>query len=227
MSFRFFDIGKFDRKTSFTLFKIKMHAVLVQNSLHKPLTGVKPIDMKADQWKEIDEQARSLIHLYLADEILREVIEERTAKEVWDKLEALHLENIRANKLLKKQCLYSLRMEKGITTATVASVTSHINDFESIVTDLENLDVKYDDETKALLLLRTLPCSYEDFVDEIVYGKDTISLDEVKSSLLKISSSESSSQFRSRSRKRDFVCWNCGKIGHIRRNCDELNEFII
>ncbi|KAG5607544.1 hypothetical protein H5410_029036 [Solanum commersonii] len=117
--------------------------------------------MKADQRKEIDEQARYLIHLYLADEI-----EERTAKQVWDKLEALHLE-------------------------------------------------------KALLLLRTLPCSYEDFVDEIVDGKDTISLDEVKSSLLKISSTESSSQFRSRSRKGEVVCWNCGKIGHVRRNCDE------
>ncbi|KAL3369338.1 hypothetical protein AABB24_009928 [Solanum stoloniferum] len=110
-------------------------------------------------------------------------------------------------------------MKQGTTTA---SVTSHINDFESIVTDLENLDEKIDDGTKALLmLLRTLPCSYEDFVDEIVDGKDTISLDEVKSSLLKICSTESSSQFRSRSRKGDVVCWNCGKIGHVRRNCDE------
>uniref|UniRef100_A0A3Q7HGA5 CCHC-type domain-containing protein n=1 Tax=Solanum lycopersicum TaxID=4081 RepID=A0A3Q7HGA5_SOLLC len=217
MSLRLFDIGKFDRKTSFTLWKIKMHAVLVQNSLHKPLTGEKPIDMKADQWKEIDEQARSLIYLYLADEILRQVIEEKTAKQVWDKLEALHLENIRVNKLLKKHCLYSLRMKKGTTTA---SVTSHINDFESIVTDLENLDEKIDDETKALLLLRTLPCSYEDFVDEIVDGKDAISFDEVKSSLLKISSTESSS----RSRNGDVVCWNCGKIGHVSRNCDYSNS---
>lgn len=216
MSMRLFDIGKFDRKTSFTLWKIKMHAVLVQNSYHKALTGEKPIDMKDELWKEIDEQARSLIHLHLTDEILRQVIEEKTAKELWDKLEALHLENIRSNKLLKKQCLYSLRMKEEGTTC----LTSHINEFESIVTDLENLDELIDDETKAFLLLRTLPSSYEDFIDAFVCGRDTISLDEVKSSLLK-NSSESSSQFRSRSRKRHVVCWNCGKIGHIRRNCDE------
>lgn len=157
MSIILYDIGKFDRKTNFTLWKIKMHAVLVQNSLHKALKGEKPFDMEDEIWDEIDEQARSIIHFYLADEILCEVINEKTTKKLWDKLEALHLENIRVNKLLKKQCLYSLRMKEG------TPLTSHINEFESIVTDLENLDEKIDDENKALLLLRTLPSSYKHF----------------------------------------------------------------
>ena len=42
---------------------------------------------------------------------------------------------------------------------------SHINDFNKLCLDLENIDVNYDDEDKALVLLRSLPRSYETFVD--------------------------------------------------------------
>lgn len=108
---------------------------------------------------------------------MHKVINEKTTKELWDKLEALHLENIRANKLLNKQRLYSLRMKEG------TPLSSHINEFESRITDLENLDEMIDDENKALLLLRTLPSSFEHFVDSIVYGNDTISLNDVKDAL--------------------------------------------
>ncbi|KAE8715970.1 hypothetical protein F3Y22_tig00110156pilonHSYRG00076 [Hibiscus syriacus] len=48
--------------------------------------------------------------------------------------------------------------------------------------DLENIDVKMEDEDKALLLLNSIPKSYEHFKDAMLYGRvQTISLDEVQS----------------------------------------------
>ena len=43
------------------------------------------------------------------------------------------------------------------------SLSFHIDEFESIIMDLQNLDVIIDDEDKALLLLCSLPHSYRHF----------------------------------------------------------------
>ena len=63
------------------------------------------------------------------------------------------------------------------------SLISHIDEFESIIMDLQNLDVIIDDEDKALLLLCSLPHSYRHFRETMLYRKDTISLRDVKFSL--------------------------------------------
>ena len=44
-----------------------------------------------------------------------------------------------------------LRMIEG------TSILSHLDKFDSLVMDLENIDAKIDDEDKALLLLCSLP----------------------------------------------------------------------
>ena len=49
--------------------------------------------------------------------------------------------------------------------------------------DLRNLDVKVDDEDAALILLVSLPSSYENFVESFVVGKDSLTLEEVKAAL--------------------------------------------
>ena len=45
--------------------------------------------------------------------------------------------------------------------------------------DLENIGVEYDDEDKALVLLHSLPKSYENFVDILQHGREMISLEDV------------------------------------------------
>ncbi|KAK3225248.1 hypothetical protein Dsin_005110 [Dipteronia sinensis] len=62
-------------------------------------------------------------------------------------------------------------------------VQEHVDEFNRIVLDLKDIDVKYDDEDLALILLSLLPSSYEHFVDAMMYGRDTLSLEDVKSSL--------------------------------------------
>ena len=44
---------------------------------------------------------------------------------------------------------------------------NHISVFKEIVSDLQSMEVKYDDEDLALLLLCSLPSSYTHFRDTI------------------------------------------------------------
>lgn len=55
----------------------------------------------------------------------------------------------------------------------------HIDEFNKFCLDLENINVKYDDEDKALVLLHSLPRSYEYFVDILQHGRDKLSLEYV------------------------------------------------
>ncbi|GJU53550.1 zinc finger, CCHC-type containing protein [Tanacetum coccineum] len=67
-----------------------------------------------------------------------------------------------------------LREVTGETTAA-----GHINEFNKIVLDLVNIEVKFEDEDLALLLLTSLPASYEHFVDTLLYGREALTLEDV------------------------------------------------
>src|SRR5438045_8540762 len=68
-------------------------------------------------------------------------------------------------------------MEEGST------VKGHLDAFNSIIIDLGNVDIKVDSEDQALILLCSLPRSYDAFIDMLLYGKDSISLEDVSSAL--------------------------------------------
>ena len=64
------------------------------------------------------------------------------------------------------------------------TVTEQLADFNKILDDLENIEVKLEEEAKAFLLLNSSPKSFEHFKDAILYGKDQdITLEEVKTSI--------------------------------------------
>ena len=72
------------------------------------------------------------------------------------------------NKLYLKQQLYDLKMVEG------SDLSQHINVFNQIIGDLKRVDVKFEDEDKALMLLNSLPTSsiYENLVTNLAWGKD-------------------------------------------------------
>ena len=74
-----------------------------------------------------------------------------------------------ANKLRLKERLFTLRMCEGTL------IQSHLDEFNSIINDLENLDVKTDDEDKAILLIVSLPPSYQQFKEIMLYGNYPVS----------------------------------------------------
>ena len=59
----------------------------------------------------------------------------------------------------------------------------HISTFKEIVADLETMEVKYDEANLGLILLCSLPSSYSDFRNTILYNHETLTLDDVDESL--------------------------------------------
>ncbi|CAK8565582.1 unnamed protein product [Lathyrus sativus] len=112
-------------------------------------------------------------------------------------------------------------------------VYDHLSVLNGIVSELETIGVKIDDEDKTLRLIWSLPSSYEHIKPVLIYGKETLSFEEVAS---KITSEErrlkgeenTSSNSVLVARGRSYVkknnemgvtCWKCGKLGHIKYKC--------
>jgi hypothetical protein len=84
-----------------------------------------------------------------------------------------------ANKLRPKERLYTIHMSKG------TSMQPHLNKINSIIVDLESLDVKIGNENNAILLIVSLPSSFKYFKEIMFYGNHTsLCFENVKSNLL-------------------------------------------
>ena len=60
---------------------------------------------------------------------------------------------------------------------------THISVFKDIVADLTSMEVKFDNEDRTLLLLCSLPPSFNNFRDIILYSHDTLTVSEVYEAL--------------------------------------------
>nr|GEW86344.1 retrovirus-related Pol polyprotein from transposon TNT 1-94 [Tanacetum cinerariifolium] len=76
-----------------------------------------------------------------------------------------------------KKKLYTLYMQVG------RKIFEHIDEFNKIVFDLANIEVKFEEEDLALLLLTSLSASYEHFVDTFLYGREALTLEDVMTTL--------------------------------------------
>ncbi|KAK4431088.1 Retrovirus-related Pol polyprotein from transposon TNT 1-94 [Sesamum alatum] len=64
-----------------------------------------------------------------------------------------------------------------------ADLAQHVNIFNQIITNLARLDVSIEDEDRAMILLCSLPFSYEHLVTTLTYGKETIKVDEITANI--------------------------------------------
>ena len=132
--------------------------------------------------------------------------------------------------------------------AKAADLAQHIHTFNKIISDLFRIDIKFDDENKAMMLLSSLPASYEHLVTTLLWGKETLEFEEISGALLdhyqqKQNSGESFGEglmvkdnqecgrekhrnhsfarghSRSKSKSKTVKCYKCQKKGHIKRDC--------
>ena len=103
-----FDIQKFDGVINFSMWQIRMNAILIQNGLKKALLGreKKPQDMKEETWQELNEKALTAIQLCLADEVLDKFSTEKTASSLWKRLQDHYLKKSFTNQLILKQYFF-------------------------------------------------------------------------------------------------------------------------
>ena len=135
------------------------------------------------------DKAHNNIILSLGDGVLREVGDQTTTTGLWKKLEDLYTKKSLTKRWSTKKRLCTLQMEKG------SSLTTNIDAFNKIILDLEGINVKIEDEGKHIILLSLLPPSYEHFVDTLLYGKYSLTMQDVKEAL---SSKESSKKLEIR-----------------------------
>ncbi|PRQ56251.1 putative RNA-directed DNA polymerase [Rosa chinensis] len=254
-------------KDNFTLWQRKMKSVLILQGLYEAILEIenKAANMADKVWQKMDKKAKSFIELHLADHVLVHVLasagENMNSKETWDYLEKVYagrvhvgenmgsnktLDNVKevdADKLFLKDELYSLWMEEG------RDLQDHLNKFQICVANLSKVDVMYKDEEKALMLLRSLPASFEHFITRLVSGKDSLKYGEITEAIqsyFKMSRETESSQeggihvkgkeTSQWTSKKDISgnkgtskskekykkgCFKCGATDHLKRNCRE------
>ena len=79
--------------------------------------------MEDDEWMDLDVQTKAIIILCLSDEVLYNVMNEKTTASLWYKLESLYMTMSLSNKLFLKKQLYNFRIKEG------TPVLQHLNAF--------------------------------------------------------------------------------------------------
>lgn len=235
-----FELEKFDGKNDFGLWRLKMRALLVHHGVVDALAGEAnlPTELTDKEKKDVLEKAHSAIILSLGDRVLREVSKETSAAGIWLKLESLYMTKSLANRLYLKKRLYTFQMTSG------KSLEDHTDEFNKLILDLENIEVTLEDEDQAIIFLASLPQSFEHFVDTLMYGRDTLSMEEV---LAALNSKELKKRndvreeagdglfVRGRPEQRSFKgkngsrskskfkrkCYICSSEKHLKRDCPE------
>ncbi|GJS59265.1 hypothetical protein Tco_0654049 [Tanacetum coccineum] len=152
-----FDIDKFDRKNDFGLWKIKMRALMGQQGCDAALETL-PANMEAGEKDALMKKTYSTLILCLGDRVLREVIS-------------------LANRLYRKKKLYTYYMSPG------TKLGDHIDEFNKLTLDLANIDIEIEDEDQALMLLTSLSSSYENYVETLLYGRESLTMEDVLATL--------------------------------------------
>jgi len=119
----------------------------------------------------------STSQLCLTNEVMYNVMDKETATRLWSRLETYMTKSL-SNKLYLKKQPYELHINEETT------VLEHLNFFNKVISKLLVVDVKIDEEDKALILLNLLPESYDHIVTTMLYGKETLILEEVTSTLI-------------------------------------------
>ncbi|GJZ94011.1 hypothetical protein Tco_0666214 [Tanacetum coccineum] len=170
------DIEKFDGKNDFGLWQIKMCALMVQQGCDAALETLFA-DMEAGEKASLMKKAYSTLILYLGDRVLWEVTKETSVTGIWMKLSSLYMTKSLANRLYLKKKLYTYYMSPGM------KLGDHIDEFNKLILDLANIDIDIEDEDQALMLLMSLPSSYENFVDKLLYVRESLTMEDVLTTL--------------------------------------------
>ncbi|RVW22925.1 Retrovirus-related Pol polyprotein from transposon TNT 1-94 [Vitis vinifera] len=147
-------IEKFDG-TDFAYWRMQIEDHLYGRKLHLPLLGTKPESMKAEEWALLDRQVLGVIRLTLSRSVAHNVVKEKTTADLMKALFGMYEKPSANNKVHLMKKLFNLKMAEN------ASVAQHLNEFNTITNQLSSVEIDFDDEIRALIVLAFLPNSWE------------------------------------------------------------------
>ena len=142
-------IEKFDR-IDFGYWRMQIEDYLYGKKLHLPLFRVNPESMSAADWNLLNRQVLGVIRLTLSRSVAHNVTKEKTIVELMVALSRMYEKPFANNKVHLMKKLFNLKMTESMT------VTQHLNEFNTITTQLSFVEFDFDDVFQALILLASL-----------------------------------------------------------------------
>jgi hypothetical protein len=146
--------------SNYSIWKTRMEDILYCKDLFDPIEmeGVKPISTTNEDWNKMNRKAVGYIRQWIDQSVFHHVAKEVDAYSLWQKLESLYERKTAQNKAFVIRRLVNLKYKDG------HSVTEHLSNFQGLLNDLSTMKLALDDEVQALLLLSSLPDSWETLV---------------------------------------------------------------
>ena len=139
--------------TDFVYWRMQIEDYLYGRKLHLPLLGTKSESMKAEALLDI--QVLGVIRLTLSRFVAHNVVKEKTTTDLMKALSGMYEKPSVNNKVHLMKKLFNLKM------AEKALVAQHLNEFNTITNQFSYVEIDFDDEIHALIVLAYLPNSWE------------------------------------------------------------------
>ncbi|GJY50218.1 retrovirus-related pol polyprotein from transposon TNT 1-94 [Tanacetum coccineum] len=114
--------------------------------------------------------------------------------------------------------------KKATVPYSCKKLSKHINEFNKLIGNLANIDVDIDDEDQALMLLTSLQSSYDNFVETLLYGRESLTLEDVLSDH-RDNQGRGSSRSKSKGKGTyKLKCYICYSEDHLKKDCPKKNK---
>ena len=123
--------------------------------MHLALLGMKPETMNDEDWNLLDRQVLGVIRLTLSRSVAHNVVKEKTVVDLMKVLYSMYEKPSANNKVYLMTKLFNLKKAEG------TPIAQYLNEFNTITNQLSTVGIEFDDEVCALILLASLPNSWE------------------------------------------------------------------
>ena len=167
---------------NYSIWKSKMRDMLVCKDLWLPVLhgASKPENIDTLTWDAMHLKTSAYIRCFIDMSLYNNFGDETKANELWRKIESMFQTKNALNRVSVFRKLVRLRYQDG------SSMAEHLNTFQGLISQTVSLDIPLANEVLTLLLLGSLPDSWETLV--VTLGTATqqkeLTLDMLKSSLL-------------------------------------------
>jgi hypothetical protein len=167
--------------------------------------------------------------------VAHNVVKEKTTTSLMVALSSMYKKPSANNKVHLIKKLFNLKTAEG------TSVAHHLNEFNTIKNQLSSVEIDFDNEIRALIILASLrnrweavrmalsnsagksKLSYEN-VRDLILNEEVRRRDAGEASCSGAALRSNSRKGRSKSRFRQLECWNYGKTGNFKKNCKESKK---